>query len=395
MSKYPILLFILLILLLPVSCNKNNEGLSPEPSIYSQRTVIAYMVADNNLYDNALEDLNEMKAGWNPAFGRLVVYVDYPNYAPKPNPHLMLIGRDKTNKGSSTIVKEYAEQNSASADVLRQVILDCTELYPSESYGLVLWSHGTGWLPPNALNAQAGLFSSQAAALEHQRLVKTYAADNGQEMGITDLASALPFKFDFILFDACFMGGVEVAYELRDKADYLIASAAEILVTGFPYETAVPTFYEMDADYSNTAQVYFNHYNSLTVPYRSATIAVIKTAELEDLAQATKSIFARSDTNMSSLNRGSLQMYDSYTRTLFFDFEDFVQALAQNENLNEFETQLNKTVIFKANTNNFLGKYDITKHCGLSTYIPYNTTLNTAYKNLAWYDAVGVSLLIQ
>ena len=41
--------------------------------------------------------------------------------------------------------------------------------------------------------------------------------------------------FDYILFDACLMSQVEVAYELRDTADYLILSPAEVMSAGFPY----------------------------------------------------------------------------------------------------------------------------------------------------------------
>lgn len=32
------------------------------------------------------------------------------------------------------------------------------------------------------------------------------------------------------------MGGIEVAYELRNKTDYMIASPAEVISNGFPYE---------------------------------------------------------------------------------------------------------------------------------------------------------------
>lgn len=38
------------------------------------------------------------------------------------------------------------------------------------------------------------------------------------EMNINDMAEAIPMKLDYILFDACFMGGIEVAYEFRKSA---------------------------------------------------------------------------------------------------------------------------------------------------------------------------------
>ena len=48
-------------------------------------------------------------------------------------------------------------------------------------------------------------------------------------MNIEDLKSVLQKAphFDFIMFDACFMQSVEVAYELRDYCDYYIGFPAE------------------------------------------------------------------------------------------------------------------------------------------------------------------------
>ena len=55
-------------------------------------------------------------------------------------------------------------------------------------------------------------------------------------MEITELAAALPHNYEFILFDCCLMGGIEVAYEFKDKCEYMLFSPTEILADGFPYE---------------------------------------------------------------------------------------------------------------------------------------------------------------
>lgn len=61
-------------------------------------------------------------------------------------------------------------------------------------------------------------------------------------MNIDDLHEALQVlpKLDFLLFDACFMESVEVAYALRDCGDYMISSPTEIPGVGAPYEDVVP-----------------------------------------------------------------------------------------------------------------------------------------------------------
>jgi hypothetical protein len=52
-----ILLFVLFVF---VSCRKEENRL---PQNSAKRTVIVYMAADNNLWDVALEDIEEMKKG--------------------------------------------------------------------------------------------------------------------------------------------------------------------------------------------------------------------------------------------------------------------------------------------------------------------------------------------
>ena len=79
-------------------------------------------------------------------------------------------------------------------------------------------------------------------------------------MEIADLAAALTGHFDFIMFDACFMASVEVLYELRDKADYFIASPAEIISDGFPYEAAAPYFWGGEEDLKQVCREYYNYY---------------------------------------------------------------------------------------------------------------------------------------
>jgi hypothetical protein len=47
-------------------------------------------------------------------------------------------------------------------------------------------------------------------------------------------------KLDYILFDACFMSNIEAIYDLRNAANYIIASPCEIMGRGFPYHRTLP-----------------------------------------------------------------------------------------------------------------------------------------------------------
>ena len=69
-------------------------------------------------------------------------------------------------------------------------------------------------------------------------------------MELADFASALPLpnhrKWDFILFEGCYMGSVEVAYELKDKTEAIIASPTEIVSPGMTevYPSALSYLYQ-------------------------------------------------------------------------------------------------------------------------------------------------------
>lgn len=95
------------------------------------------------------------------------------------------------------------------------------------------------------------------------------------KINIPDLSKALAqsgIHFDYILFGACLMSQVEVAYELRNAADYLILSPAEVMSAGFPYFKM--TKYLLSADNSeqsaiNIAKDFIDYYkkNIIIVGY--------------------------------------------------------------------------------------------------------------------------------
>ena len=75
----------------------------------------------------------------------------------------------------------------------------------------------------------------------------------------------LGIKWKFIFADCCNMMGAEVAYELRNCADYLIGSPAEIPAKGAPYTPMVQHFFSQSEDfYASIVDTYAAEYpNSL------------------------------------------------------------------------------------------------------------------------------------
>jgi hypothetical protein len=254
MGFYAKILWVSIILTTFIACGKDDM----QEEILVLRTIIVYMAADNDLWDVALVDLEEMKQGYRETGVNLIVLMDVIDKTP------CLLLRI-TEEGEQTI-KTYSESNSADPANMNRLLGEVTKMYPSDSYGLILWSHGTSWLP-------AGV------------QMKSFVMDGNRQMNIPDLTEALPVHFDFILFDACLMGAIEVAYELRNKTDYIIASSAETIDSGFPYELFIPALASSTPDLEKAAESYFNYYQQQSGAFRSATVSLVDTKELDNLAK--------------------------------------------------------------------------------------------------------------
>jgi hypothetical protein len=320
------------------------------------------MAADNDLSTDAYEDIEEMKEGFSEAGVNLIVFLDSEDELP-------CILKIKPNLTEE--IRTYQEFNSIDASQVRQVLNDIIDMYPAENYGLVLWSHGTSWLPANMQ-------------------LKSFGEDSHKQMNIPDLVGALPVHFDFILFDACLMGSVEVAYELRNKTDYLIASSTETIYKGFPYDEIIPELIKPTINYPAVAQKYFDFYDNMDGDYRSATISLIDTKELENLANETEKIFSENEIS-ADFDRTNMQRLDIYEEQYTFDFADFINKAFPEANKSVFQAQLNKTVLYKAHTPEFLEEYQIGAYCGLSCYIPVpgRNDLNSYYRILQWFNDSG------
>lgn len=338
MARFKILRWTVLgtVLLGLTACKKNDDP-TPGPNDTKRRTVLTYMVADNNLYSFAERDINEMEAGWSARFdGRLVVFL-YPvaetsGYAPRrtdydEDPRLLLIERDeRTDVISSRVLKRYDRtMDPTDPATMRRVIDEVMQLAPAESYGLVLWSHGSGWLTQGLSRPLRGVASpllsvadepgaalpSETTAPEDGVTAYSFGASDshGGEMEVDELARALPTEttFDFILFDACHMAGIEVAWELRERTEYLIASAAETLANGFPYEAILGPMFEATADVKAIAREFYDYYNSQSGSFQSATVGVIRCNRLPEVAAAMRSLCE------SGLPAGGSPMRDSST----------------------------------------------------------------------------------
>jgi hypothetical protein len=286
----------------------------------------------------------------------------------------------ENSENKSRIIYEKGEENSADPSVLSRVIDEMKIECPADSYGLILFSHGSGWVPENLFTTPRSVISDQDKDNNNYRW-----------MELSDFADAIPdSSFDFIILEACLMGGVEVAYELKDKARYLLVSPAEIVSPGFKnvYKTSIDKLYLSEPDLISFMDDLVIVIEQST--FKSVTLSLIRTSALQNLAE-----WIRQNTNpieYPSIN--DIQVFDRRNNHLYFDFEQHFSRLTDSEEAKkELSNLLEECMVYKYHTPGFLTSYsgfEILYYSGLTTYInqekfPY---LNSEYKKTKWAQAI-------
>lgn len=371
--KIRIISIFLIIPLLLSSCWKEEADHIP---VLPNRTILFYMAGDNSLGDETQEKIDALAAAWNVGGNsHLLVYQDR---GEEYMPRLLEVKTGADGKGTVEVLEEYKDENSASAGVFARVLNDMLRYCPGSDYGLVVFSHSSGWLP-------TGTFAQP----------RSVVTDRDTEFDLIDFARAIPNgQFRFIVFESCLMAGAEVAYELKDKTGYILASSAEILSPGFTplYGGMLEKFYKATPDLAGFAREYYEYCNRLSGDSRSATVSVINTAGLAPL----KSLLARAESNVEHwewVERDGIQHFDRRAKDyLFYDLEGYVKAIGTPDEINELAGILEGSVLYKAATEEFMPGdkygYAISQHCGMTIYIPVAKfrELNTQRKRLLLFS---------
>lgn len=381
-----------------IACGGEDEPTTPTNK-QPQRTVLVYIVSENTLdkpnYPFAEWDIEEMLdgiKGVDTKINNLLVYLD--NYSETV---LYRITKDKKGNAIKEIIREYDEQVSTSTQVMKEVCSTVFSNYPAQSYGLIYWSHGEGWRPmPLTATRWIGQDNGDGTA------------DYTNIDELKQVLASVP-HLDFLLFDACFMMTVEVAYALRDEADYIIASPTEIPGPGAPYDVLVPAMFKKEGAAIKIAQAYYEHYNALYDSGKNnsndnwtagVSIAALKTSALSALAQATNQALSKATSINLPAIKSSLYDYDkrmtySSDRVGYYDMVQLMQALCTESDFATWKTAFDDAMVYYQTTqliySYFKGIISMEGTYGLSHYLPTgNTSLNAAYAQTDWYSAASL-----
>lgn len=417
-----------LLMLSAVACDKTfddmpgNKGTAPVRNVTSEKAqvLVLYSAGFNSLCAALEDDVNDIKSGYLPLVGSMskavLVYSrrlsETGRYTDRTPSYLIRLSSDGWGKVVSDTLKTWPETDEAvSASTMTDVLETVKGLYPHASYGMVFSSHGSGWLPSGYYST--GKITAGTAGLQavpyidpnsdgSMPRVKSIGIDNitsrnTYEMEIETFAQALPMKFDYIIIDACLMGGIEVAYALKDKCDKLVFSQAEVLEDGLcDYTTLTQRVLRpVVPDLYNLCEDSYRHYKNQDDPiYRSLTISMIDCTRLDGLAESCKSLFSKYRNQISLVNADNVQGYFRSRKHWFYDLTDILrQSGVPEADMTDYNKAMSDCVLYNAATDTFIN-FDIRTHCGLSMYLPAdgNSELDEFYKTLSWNKASGLVL---
>ena len=206
---------------------KAAEGSGENAPTVSQKkdyTVMVYIVGSNleSRYGSATNDIAEMRqAGLDYGKTNLLVYTGgskrWVSDIPSTSNNVLDLSKDPEEKDSKERIVAHTDvsANMGIPQTLSEFVSYCTENYPAQHYGLILWNHGGG---PLWGYGSDELFKNDSLLLDELRSAMDETAFGQEQNGQQRL------RLDWVGFDACLMGGLESASLWKNYADYLVGS---------------------------------------------------------------------------------------------------------------------------------------------------------------------------
>lgn len=360
----------------------------------------------NNLSDNLVTNFNDILTDILPGFSSDKAILAFCHntgeggYTTPNSPVLVRLYRNRDGHALADTIKTYdSGMASASKESLRLALEDILSQFPARHYGMVFSSHGTGWLPGNYSSSSErtsvrGLPPGPDPAWPLTKAIGNQYSGSGRNpevhwIELQDFADAIPMKLDYLILDACLMGTVETAYELKDVCDRLIVSPTEILAAGMVYNTlSWDMFSGREPALETYCKKYYDYYDAQSGSYRSATVALVECDRLDALADAFGAIVDahRDHLTVNLTNTVQKYYYGSSPLRFFYDLRDLADQLgASAAEMQRLDDALSAAIPYHAETPSFFD-LQLERCCGLSVYIPEPSRprLNAYYRTLSW-----------
>ncbi|MDZ4670246.1 MAG: clostripain-related cysteine peptidase [Phototrophicales bacterium] len=293
-------------------------------------TFLVYMAADNDLEQFLLNDITEMVGIGSSDSVNIVLEIDraeqYSDAWGDFTDTRRYLVTQHGSLGELLPVEVIGETNTGDPQNLVNFITWGIQNYPAEKYSLIISSHGGGW----------------------QGIGPDYSANNDGILSLAEINSALTTaraqtgiaQFEFIGFDACLMGQLEVYQTLQGHAKY--ALAAEEVIPGNGYDYTATLAYLVNNPDTSTEDLlsviidsYMDFYAKFGKAYQSYDLHAIDLVALEGVNSALADFITVANANMTDIfspigaSRVGAQFFSYATDKEFVDLIDLMTLIEQ------------------------------------------------------------------
>ena len=248
-------------------------------------------------------------------------------------------------KCEKKLVKEYSGHEYTAVKGLTDILNEVKNHAAAQNYAMVLGCHGTGWTykdswhryPNYAKETSPSLGEGPGVGIPYQNydgvITPMHTRFFGSVSDISTFSTDIPtlaqaianagMKMEYILFDDCYMANVEVAYELRNVTDFLLASTSEVMAVGVPYYSMWASLASVTPGYVDAVSAFDRFYRDYVMPY--GTFSAIDCRQMDELATAMREINSKYKLSDEALH--SIQVLDGFYDPIFYDMGDYLEKL--------------------------------------------------------------------
>ncbi len=210
---------------------------------------MVYLAAGNNLETVGIQDINEMEIIGSTKDVNILVQMDRIPFDVLNDFGLGHLDDSSNNNWTGTrryyitqdmnseiinskLKMDLGQKNMGDPETLKDFAQWAIQNYPAERYMLVLWNHGGGF---RSLELNRDICWDWNFGLD-SRITMPQLED-----ALSFISGQLGKEIDIIGMDACHMGMIEVAYQVKDYAQIMVASEASVPGDGWQYDCVLQT----------------------------------------------------------------------------------------------------------------------------------------------------------
>jgi hypothetical protein len=296
-------------------------------------TLMVFMNGDNDLWQAAVEDLNELEDVGSTDEVDVIVQIDLPASAHGTPPftdtrryHVALDSGASSAIVSPQIWPESGtrELDMGSPDTLSDFVAWAVDNYPADRYGLVIWDHGDGFRAAPAA-PPAGPYKEISDDLTSGSSISVAGGELAEAMEA--MTTHMGRRLDLLGLDACLMGMWEVDTVLSGYADFLVQSEETEDEDGYDY-AALMTF--LAASPEASAEELCAAVARDSIASVGATLACLRTGGVDAV---TAAVDTAAQEIMDALDASEAVIVQAADRTMRFsdgefgDLHHFMQRL--------------------------------------------------------------------